>query len=67
MQFPIVEMAGEERLKFVDEFIYFYDNWFKTSSPERNLDRLAAKTSTPYLRLKNLNDEAKKIEGYKPP
>lgn len=67
MNFPIVELAGPNHTRFLDEFLYFYDTSFSSPSPGKAYSRLIAKTQTPYQHLPSLKETAQKMQDYKVP
>ena len=67
IQFALVELAGPRRIRFVDEFVYFYWQAGKAPSKAKNPARLAAKMLTPYCQLPSLDDVPTRLSNYTVP
>lgn len=50
----IVELCSREHVKFIDEFVYFYQTRFAKPSPSKSYARLSARALPPYLPLQSL-------------
>ena len=68
MHYSLVELAGPDHYKYLDEVFYYYyltRNKFKAS--EKAIDKWNSYTITPYEPLKDLDDEGRKVKNYKVP